>query len=186
MFILAENTKAHNQTRKTLRASISHPNNNACSHGSPFRIRIMVEVLFSTKPIKSAKQRTPMERRRASTALAFRGPTIQIRFHGESKYAKQIIPIESVNNVFYALFQINGFDNAIIKIARINLDTLTYDEAMDIAFNTDSVTSYLTDKKIRITNFVHYPGIEAILNIFVDKVKNPKKDDNENEKVVNE
>lgn len=57
---------------------------------------------------------------------------------------------------------------------------------MDIAFNTDSVTSYLTDKKIRTTNLVHYPGIEAILNIFVDKVKKPKKDNNENEKVVNE
>ncbi|KAL5291954.1 lars-2 family protein [Megaselia abdita] len=82
--------------------------------------------------------------------------------------------------------RINGFDNAVIKIPRINLDKLTYDEAMDIAFNTDSVTSYLTDKKIRITNFVHYPGIEAILNIFVDKVKKPKKDNNENEKVVNE
>lgn len=66
------------------------------------------------------------------------------------------------------------------------MDKLTYEAAMDIAFNTDSVTSYLTDKKIRITNFVHYPGIEAILNIFVDKVKKPKKDNNENEKVVNE
>lgn len=89
-------------------------------------------------------------------------------------------------NVFHAISQTNGFDAAIIKIARINLDKLTYDEAMDIAFNTDSVTSYLTDKKIRITNFVHYPGIEAILSIFVDKVKKPKKDNNENEKVVNE
>uniref|UniRef100_T1GTD5 leucine--tRNA ligase n=1 Tax=Megaselia scalaris TaxID=36166 RepID=T1GTD5_MEGSC len=82
--------------------------------------------------------------------------------------------------------RINGFDNAVIKIPRINLDKLTYEEAMDIAFNTDSVTSYLTDKKIRTTNLVHYPGIEAILNIFVDKVKKPKKDNNENEKVVNE
>ena len=47
---------------------------------------------------------------------------------------------------------------------------------MDIAFNTDSVTSYLTDKKIKTTNFVLYPGIEAILNIYVEKVKQPTKD----------
>ncbi|XP_054734388.1 leucine--tRNA ligase, mitochondrial-like [Anastrepha obliqua] len=67
--------------------------------------------------------------------------------------------------------KVNGFENCAIKIARNNLDSITYNDAMDIAFNTPSVTSYLTDKKIRTTNFVLYPGIEAILNIYVDKIK---------------
>lgn len=65
----------------------------------------------------------------------------------------------------------NGFENCAIKVARSNLDRITHNDAMDIAFNTTSVTSYLTDKKIRTTNFVLYPGIEAILNIYVDKIK---------------
>lgn len=53
---------------------------------------------------------------------------------------------------------------------------MTHNDAMDMAFNTESVTSYLTDKKIRTTNFVLYPGIEAILNIYVDKAKHLTKD----------
>lgn len=73
--------------------------------------------------------------------------------------------------IFYSL-QINGFENCVIKIARIN--NVTHNDAMDIAFNTDSVTSYLIDKKIRTTNFILYPGIEAILNIYVDKLKKEK------------
>lgn len=65
--------------------------------------------------------------------------------------------------------KINAFENAVIKLPRHQLDKITYNEAMDIAFNTDSVTSYVTDRKIRTTNFVLYPGIEAILNIYLDK-----------------
>ncbi|KAH8323945.1 hypothetical protein KR074_000626 [Drosophila pseudoananassae] len=69
--------------------------------------------------------------------------------------------------------KVNGFENCVIKVQRTLLDKVTHSDALDIAFNTESVTSYLIDKKIRTTNFVLYPGIEAILNIYVDKV--PKK-----------
>ncbi|XP_067646344.1 leucine--tRNA ligase, mitochondrial [Eurosta solidaginis] len=67
--------------------------------------------------------------------------------------------------------KVNGFENCAIKVSRKNLDRITHNDAMDIAFNTASVTSYLIDKKIRTTNFELYPGIEAILNIYVDKIK---------------
>ena len=70
--------------------------------------------------------------------------------------------------------KVNGFENCCIKIPRSHIDRVTHNDALDIAFNTDSVTSYLIDKKIRTTNFVLYPGIEAILNIYVDKVKQEK------------
>ncbi|XP_013106187.2 leucine--tRNA ligase, mitochondrial [Stomoxys calcitrans] len=71
--------------------------------------------------------------------------------------------------------KVNGFENCCIKIPRSHIDKVTHNDALDLAFNTDSVTSYLIDKKIRTTNFVLYPGIEAILNIYVDKVKQEKK-----------
>uniref|UniRef100_A0A1A9ZUG1 leucine--tRNA ligase n=1 Tax=Glossina pallidipes TaxID=7398 RepID=A0A1A9ZUG1_GLOPL len=70
--------------------------------------------------------------------------------------------------------KVNGFENCIIKIARSHIDNVTHNDALDLAFNTDSVTSYLIDKKIRTTNFALYPGIEAVLNIYVDKVKQEK------------
>ncbi|KAH8410684.1 hypothetical protein KR222_004691 [Zaprionus bogoriensis] len=71
--------------------------------------------------------------------------------------------------------KINGFENCVIKVQRDQLDKINHSEAMDIAFNTQSVTSYLIDKKIRTTNFVLYPGIEAILNIYVDKLQKAQK-----------
>lgn len=71
--------------------------------------------------------------------------------------------------------KVNGFENCVIKVARNQLDKVNHSDALDIAFNTQSVTSYLIDKKIRTTNFVMYPGIEAILNIYVDKVKKEQK-----------
>lgn len=82
--------------------------------------------------------------------------------------------------------KVNGFENCCIKIPRSHIDKVTHNDALDLAFNTDSVTSYLIDKKIRTTNFVLYPGIEAILNIYVDKVKQEKNSDpvNSNEEVV--
>lgn len=71
--------------------------------------------------------------------------------------------------------KVNGFENCVIKVQRTHLDKVTHSDALDIAFNTESVTSYLIDKKIRTTNFVLYPGIEAILNIYVDKAKMTQK-----------
>ncbi|EDV95585.1 probable leucine--tRNA ligase, mitochondrial [Drosophila grimshawi] len=71
--------------------------------------------------------------------------------------------------------KVNGFENCVIKVARNQLDKVSHSDAMDIAFNTQSVTSYLIDKKIRTTNFVLYPGIEAILNIYVDKLQKTQK-----------
>ncbi|TDG53315.1 hypothetical protein AWZ03_000130 [Drosophila navojoa] len=71
--------------------------------------------------------------------------------------------------------KINAFENCVIKVARNQLDKINHSDAMDIAFNTDSVTSYLIDKKIRTTNFVLYPGIEAILNIYVEKLPKAQK-----------
>ncbi|EDW58267.1 leucine--tRNA ligase, mitochondrial [Drosophila virilis] len=71
--------------------------------------------------------------------------------------------------------KVNGYENCVIKVARNQLDQVSHSDAMDIAFNTHSVTSYLIDKKIRTTNFVLYPGIEAILNIYVDKLEKTQK-----------
>lgn len=71
--------------------------------------------------------------------------------------------------------RVNGFENCVIKVPRNQLDKVNHSEALDIAFNTESVTSYLIDKKIRTTNFVLYPGIEAQLNIYVDKVQKTQK-----------
>lgn len=70
--------------------------------------------------------------------------------------------------------RINGYENCCLKIPRSHIDSVTHNDALDLAFNTDSVTSYLIDKKIRTTNFVLYPGIEAILHINVDKAKQEK------------
>lgn len=71
--------------------------------------------------------------------------------------------------------RVNGFENCVIKVPRNQLDKVNHSDALDIAFNTESVTSYLIDKKIRTTNFVLYPGIEAQLNIYVDKVQKTQK-----------
>lgn len=71
--------------------------------------------------------------------------------------------------------KINAFENCVIKVARNQLDKINHSDAMDIAFNTDSVTSYLIDKKIRTTNFILYPGIEATLNIYVEKLSKAQK-----------
>ena len=61
-----------------------------------------------------------------------------------------------------------------MKLPRSQLDKVTCNDAMDMAFNTDSVTSYVTDKKIRSTNFILYPGIEAVLNIYLHKIGKKK------------
>jgi len=79
------------------------------------------------------------------------------------------------------VIKVNGFENCVIKVARNQLDKVQHSDALDIAFNTQSVTSYLIDKKIKTTNFVLYPGIEAILNIYVDKLKKTQKPEKSNE-----
>ncbi|XP_055373598.1 leucine--tRNA ligase, mitochondrial [Condylostylus longicornis] len=68
--------------------------------------------------------------------------------------------------------KINGFENCIVKIPRKQLDYITYEEAMDIAFNTESVTSFVTDRKIKSSNLILYKGVEAILNIYLEKPLN--------------
>ncbi|XP_017138091.1 probable leucine--tRNA ligase, mitochondrial [Drosophila miranda] len=93
---------------------------------------------------------------------------------GEDVLSQRWPDIDAAYNLDLSI-KVNGFENCVIKVQRTLLDKVTHSDAMDIAFNTESVTSYLIDKKIRTTNFVLYPGIEAILNIYVDKVQKKAK-----------
>lgn len=95
-------------------------------------------------------------------------------FQWDQDVLSQIWPEIDHNYKLDLTIKVNGFENCCIKIPRSNIDKVTHNDALDLAFNTNSVTSYLIDKKIRTTNFVLYPGIEAILNIYVDKVKQEK------------
>lgn len=69
------------------------------------------------------------------------------------------------------LIKINGYENCSLKIEHNRIDSISQEKALDLALQEPSVISFLADRKIRTIDYVQYPGIEAILNIYADKIK---------------
>lgn len=74
------------------------------------------------------------------------------------------------------LIKINGYENCTLKIAHNEIDNINQDKAFELALQMPSVISFLVDRKIHRINYIQYPGIEGILNIYADKIKS-KSDD---------
>lgn len=69
--------------------------------------------------------------------------------------------------------QINGFENCVIKIPRIQHDKISHEDALKLALEQQTVISYMSDKKIGHTTFEHYFGCDATVHLFLEKrVKN--------------
>jgi leucyl-tRNA synthetase len=55
-----------------------------------------------------------------------------------------------------------------VKVQCQHLDKLTHQECLDIAFDQADITDYICDRKIKLTNFILYPGYEATLSIILE------------------
>ena len=71
-------------------------------------------------------------------------------------------------------FKVNNYVVKSIKIPRSQLDSLSHDEAYEIALNDDSVLNYINSRKIIKSNFTLYPAYEGIVNIVIDKMDKVK------------
>lgn len=78
--------------------------------------------------------------------------------------------------------KVNGVEACIIRIPRRNINDVTHNDALDLAFNSESVTKYVIHKKIRKTYFVLYPDIKALLNIYVERMKSENTKSNKTNK----
>lgn len=65
--------------------------------------------------------------------------------------------------------QINGFENCILKIPRVQHDVVTYEDALKLALEQETVISYISDKTIRHTRYEHYLGCDATIHLILDK-----------------
>ncbi|XP_055614131.1 leucine--tRNA ligase, mitochondrial-like [Uranotaenia lowii] len=78
----------------------------------------------------------------------------------------------------YALdltFKVNGYESCILKIPTKDLNQLTHQQSLDMALEQNAVTSYIGRRKIRSSDFVLYPGCEAILSITLEQLSKEDK-----------
>ncbi|XP_062565884.1 leucine--tRNA ligase, mitochondrial [Armigeres subalbatus] len=73
-------------------------------------------------------------------------------------------------------FKVNGFECCILKIPVKDLNQLTHQQSLDLAFGQDAVLSYIGQRKVRNTDFVLYPGCDAILSITLNQLSKEDKE----------
>ncbi|XP_065076662.1 leucine--tRNA ligase, mitochondrial [Ochlerotatus camptorhynchus] len=79
----------------------------------------------------------------------------------------------------YALdltFKVNGFECCILKVPTRDLNQLTHQQSLDLAFQQEAVLSYIGQRKVRGTDFVLYPGCDAILSITLEQLSKEGKE----------
>lgn len=72
--------------------------------------------------------------------------------------------------------QVNGFECCILKIPTKDLNQLTHQQSLDLAFGQHAVLSYIGQRKVRHTDFVLYPGCDAILSITLEQLSKEDKE----------
>lgn len=70
----------------------------------------------------------------------------------------------------FEFFQVNGTDNAVVKIPRRDIEKLDKTEAIDIALKQEEVQKNLFEKTIHKSLYTMYPGYECVVNILATKV----------------
>ncbi|KXJ76256.1 hypothetical protein RP20_CCG010031 [Aedes albopictus] len=73
-------------------------------------------------------------------------------------------------------FKVNGFECCILKIPTKDLNQLTHQQSLDLAFGQHAVLSYIGQRKVRHTDFVLYPGCDAILSITLEQLSKEDKE----------
>ncbi|XP_053695023.1 leucine--tRNA ligase, mitochondrial [Sabethes cyaneus] len=69
-------------------------------------------------------------------------------------------------------FKVNAYECCLVKVPTKELNQLTHQQSLDIAFEQPAVLKYIGRRKVRSTNFVLYPSCDAILNILVEQSSN--------------
>lgn len=65
--------------------------------------------------------------------------------------------------------QVNGHENAVVKMSRIDLEKLPKEEAFKLALQQKEVQSTLTTRNVLDSNFIVHKGFEGIINIITDQ-----------------
>ncbi|XP_058451079.1 leucine--tRNA ligase, mitochondrial isoform X2 [Malaya genurostris] len=72
----------------------------------------------------------------------------------------------------YALdltFKVNGYECCILKIPTKELNLLSHQQSLDLAFQQQAVLKYIGQRKVSGTEFVLYPSCDAILSINLEQ-----------------
>uniref|UniRef100_A0A8D8CCV3 leucine--tRNA ligase n=1 Tax=Culex pipiens TaxID=7175 RepID=A0A8D8CCV3_CULPI len=72
-------------------------------------------------------------------------------------------------------FKVNGFECCVLKIPTRELNQLTHERSRELAFKQDDVLGYIGLRKVRATDFVLYPGCDAILSITLEQLSKEDK-----------
>lgn len=62
-----------------------------------------------------------------------------------------------------------------LKIPTRELNQLTHERSRELAFQQDDVLGYIGLRKVRATDFVLYPGCDAILSITLEQLSKEDK-----------
>uniref|UniRef100_A0A1Q3F4U7 leucine--tRNA ligase n=1 Tax=Culex tarsalis TaxID=7177 RepID=A0A1Q3F4U7_CULTA len=71
--------------------------------------------------------------------------------------------------------KVNGFECCVLKIPNRELNQLTHEQSRELALKQDDVLSYIGLRKVRSTDFVLYPGCDAILSITLEQLSKEDK-----------
>lgn len=80
------------------------------------------------------------------------------------------------------IFKINSFEVASTKLPRHELDIVEQKTCEDLAFKNQNVIDYIGTRGVKVINFVHYPGYQATLNIYLDRPSVKEKESKEKAK----
>lgn len=66
--------------------------------------------------------------------------------------------------------KVNGFECCVLKLPTRDLNQLTHQQSLEMALQQESVLNYMGLRKVRSTDFVLYPGCDAILSITLEQL----------------
>nr|CAI5843216.1 unnamed protein product [Callosobruchus analis] len=78
-------------------------------------------------------------------------------------------PVVDMDYELDLIFQVNGHENALVKIARRNLEVLPKEKALEIALQQKEVQTTLTKRNILDVRYEAHKGFDGILNIITDQ-----------------
>ncbi|CAG9857055.1 unnamed protein product [Phyllotreta striolata] len=80
--------------------------------------------------------------------------------------------------------QVNGHENAIVKVRRSDLEKLSKEEAFNIAMGQKEVQETLVRRNVLDNNFTLYEGFEGIINIITDQPPPRSKETSDEPQIV--
>ncbi|XP_067001332.2 probable leucine--tRNA ligase, mitochondrial isoform X2 [Anabrus simplex] len=88
---------------------------------------------------------------------------------------EQVWPCVDMNYCLELVCKVNGIENCSIRLPRLKLDTLSHDDALELALYQAEVQQFIAGYKIVNTYFTLHPSYEAVINIVTDRFTKQEK-----------